>query len=394
MGYRFRCAAALGLLAAGGLCAAPAFAQTQVPAPERYSLRGFGGWALGHTDNANQYGYIASGDAEYDNYNLALNLGARPTQELMVRAQGFLGNDMRGRRIDVDYVFAEWGKSPKLKIRAGKVLSPFGLYTETHDVGTLRPFYLLPDFYNGNWGPLPKAYLGAGLTGIFALGENWELGYDAIGGETRFEPISYPMVVGMDPTSGMPLTQTFQLQLIGREMFGGRLGVASSSHGLQVGVSALHFSLYQSVDGGARQPSVFADTATLGNAYLQYERGPFMLRSEYFRAFADTVHLDSAYVEASYKIGRHWQVAGSYDRARLDPEPGSVYALLPEQMKHHDSFGLALNFWASPEVVFKLNGYHIDGNQSARTPNAEIDAALGRLDETTNVVVFGVQFSF
>ena len=125
-----------------------------------------------------------------------------------------------------------------------------------------------------------------------------------------------------------------------------------------------------------------------------YERGPFTLRAEYFRAFADTVDLISGYVEASCRLGRHWQVAGLYERGKLDPEPGTYYAALPEQIKRHEAFGLALNFWATPEVVFKLNGYSVDGNQSARSANAGIDAALGRLDDTTVVLILGAQFSF
>jgi hypothetical protein len=361
---------------------------------ERYSLRGFGGWALGHTDNDNLYGNVASGETEYNNYNFALNVAAQPAEKLSIRAQAFWGEDMQGRRTDLDYVFAEWAQSPKLKIRVGKVLSPFGLYTETRDVGTLRPFYLLPDFYNGTWGPLPKAYLGGGITGAVPLGENWELGYDAFGGETRFQEIEFPVVVGVNPITYLPITQTVNVQFIGRDMFGGRVGVASPTHGLQFGGSALHFHLTQSVEGGPREATPFTDAAELANAYLRYDRGAFTLRAEYFHAFADTVSFDSAYVEASYKLTAHWQVAGSYDRARLDPKSTSSYATLPEQMKHHDSFGLALNFWASPEVVFKLNGYAIDGNQSARSADAGIDAVLGRLDESTFVLVFGAQFSF
>jgi hypothetical protein len=57
-----------------------------------------------------------------------------------------------------------------------------------------------------------------------------------------------------------------------------------------------------------------------------YERGPFTLRAEYFHAFADTVDLSSGYVEASYRLGRHWQVAGLYDGrpvAVIDQERGS-----------------------------------------------------------------------
>lgn len=381
--------AALGALALI-LLAGAAHAQTS---GERYSLRGFGGWALGRTDNDNEYGFVASGDTEFANYNFALNLAAQPAEKLSIRSQAFWGEDLRGRRVDLDYVFVEWAHSPKLKFRAGKVLSPFGLYTETYDVGTLRPFYLLPQFYAGSQGLLPKSYLGGGLTGAIPLGEEWELDYDAVGGEVRFQEIPSTVVVGRDP-SGLPISQTFELQLIGRNMVGGRVGVASTANGLQAGASALHVHLQQSIDGGPRQPYPPSDQATLANAYLRYDRGPFRLQAEYFHAFADTVDLWSGYAEASYKLGRHWQVAGTYDRGQLEPEAGSLYASLPDQLKRHESFGLAVNYWASPDVVFKLNGYTVSGNQSARSANAGVDALLGRLDDSTYVVVLGTQFSF
>ncbi len=372
------------------LAASAAHAQS---AGERYSLRGFGGWALGRTDNDNSYAFVASGDTQYANYNFALNLAAKPADKLSIRAQAFWGEDLRGRRVDLDYVFVEWAQSPKVKFRAGKVLSPFGLYTETYDVGTLRPFYLLPQFYSGTQGLLPKSYLGAGLTGTFELGENWELDYDAVGGEVRFQNVTSTVILGQDPTTGLPISKTFDLALIGRDMFGGRVGIASPAKGLQLGASALHAHIQQSVDGGPREPYPPTAQATLVNAYLRYDRGPFRLQAEYFYGFADTLDLWSGYAEASCKVGRHWQVAGTYDRGRLDPKPGTLYSSLPDTVKRHESFGLALNFWASPDVVFKLNGYAVRGNQAARSGNT-LDLILGRLDDTTGVLVLGTQFSF
>jgi hypothetical protein len=377
--------------AASLMLASAAFAQGT---SDRYQLRGFGGWNLGSTNNQNTYAYVASGDTEYDNYNFALNLAAQPSDKLMVRAQAFWGEDLRGRRIDLDYVFAQWAPSPKLKVRVGKVLSPFGLYTEIYDVGTLRPFYLLPQFYSGVTGLLPKSYLGGGLTGVLPLGDEWEAEYDAFGGEVRFQAVPTDIPVGADPVTGLPIFTTVDLQLIGRPMVGGRLGVGSPSHGLKLGVAAMHADMEQSVNGGPRGPYPVSEAADLTNAYLQWERGPFTLRSEFFKAFADTARLWSTYVEASYKLTRHVQVAGLYEHTQLDPDPGSLYASLPDQMKRHESVGLGLNLWATPDVVFKVDGYSVHGNLAGRPANPVVDAAMGLLDDSTLVLVVGAQFSF
>jgi hypothetical protein len=388
---RFKSAAATALLAVGLLRAAPAQAQI---GGERYSLRGFGGWALGDTNNDNQYGHIATGDTEYNNYNFSLNVAAQPSDKVTIRAQALWAEDLLGQRAELDYAFAQWTHSPKLKIRAGKVLSPLGLYTETRNVGTLRPFYLLPDFYSGAAGLLPKAYLGAGLTGTLSAGPDWEVIYDAFGGEMVCEKVQSDMITGFDPSTGLPIVESALVQIYGRNLVGGRVGLGSPARGLQFGAAATYSDIEVSANGGPREPWSLTQHATLTNAYLEYERGPFTLRSELFKAFGDQADLTSGYVEASYKLTRHWQLAGLYDRSSFKPEPTSIYAGLPEQMNRHESIGLALDFWVSPEMVFKLNGYHVKGNLSARPTDVILAAALGRLDEDTNVAVFGVQFSF
>ena len=138
---------------------------------ERYSLQGFGGWAFGDTNNDNRYGYVASGEGDWNNYYFALNLAAQPMEKLSIRSQAFWGEDQRGQRIKLDYVFAEWAHAPALKLRVGKAPVPFGIYTEVYDVGTVRPFYLLPQFYEGPLGLIPKAYEGVGLT----VSDAWEI---------------------------------------------------------------------------------------------------------------------------------------------------------------------------------------------------------------------------
>ena len=138
--------------------------------PDRYSLQGFGGWAFTDLSRDGRWAEAATKDGEFGNYNFALNFAAQPWNKLSLRTQGFGGHNLRGQRLSLDYGFAEYAHSPALKLRAGKVLTPFGLYSEIYDVGTLRPFYYLPQFYQGRLGLIPKAYLGGGVTGVRSLG--------------------------------------------------------------------------------------------------------------------------------------------------------------------------------------------------------------------------------
>ena len=387
-GRKGRLATALAL--AGLLVAARSNAQetSADTSAQRVSLQGFGGWAYGKTDNDNAFAYNADGKGVWNNYYFALNVAAQPMDKLSIRAQAFWGEDSRPQRTNLDYAFAEWAESPLLKLRVGKVLAPFGLYSETYDVGTLRPFYLLPQFYAGTLGFIPKAYLGGGVTGTPRLSQSWDLQYDVFGGQVRFDPFPIDRVVGLDPASGLPQIQTTQQQVTGREMIGGRLLLASATKGLDVGGTLIHIG---KLDYPAGSP-LSMTRATLVNARVQYQKSGFAVRGEYFGVFTDDADMKSGYAEASYKLARHWQLAAQYERSQIVLAHGDQS--VPDALLHHSAFGLAVNFWVSPEFVLKLNGYTVRKNMIARPANAGLQAALGTIDETTGVVVLGAQFSF
>jgi hypothetical protein len=377
------------LLCAGLLAAQGAAAQ----APQRFSVSGFGGYAFGDTNNDNSYGYLASRDGDWTNSNVGLNLALMPTRKLTLRSQGSWAHDLRDSNFALDYAFAEWKQSPKLKLRAGKAPVPFGIYTEIYDVGTLRPFYLLPQFYAGPLGLIPKAYLGAGLTGIASLGDAWELQYDAFGGEIRFEEFSVDTVSGFDQATGMPTISSSSAQIVGREMIGGRLVLAAPVKGLDVGGTVFYSNdVKQKLGDGPLQPYSVTDNATFLNARAQYQRGAFAARAEWFGALADAADVKSYYLESSYKIARHWQVAAQYENSRIVLPAGDTS--VPDPLRHHESVGLGLNYWVSPKLVVKLNGYRLEGNMITRPQAAGLRAVLGTIDESTTAVVAGVQFSF
>jgi len=360
---------------------------------DRLAFHGFGGWAFGQTDNENHFGYIASEDGDWNNYYFALNVAAKPTEKIAIRAQAFWGEDQRGRRILLDYTFAEWTHTPAFKLRVGKTPVPFGIYTEVYDVGTVRPFYLLPQFYEGPLGLIPKSYLGAGVTGTRALGEEWDVQYDAFGGEIRFEPFSTDFVSGTNPGTGLPNIRTLQSQLVGQGMIGGRLLLSSPAKGFDVGGTAFYVNhVKQSIEGGDLVPYSVTDHATFLNGRAQYQRKAFAVRGEWFAALADDADVKSFYLEASHKLGTHFQVAAQYERSSIDLNDGDES--IPEALRRHESFGLALNYWVSPNFVLKLNGYAIDGNMIAQPVFAGLKAAIGTIDQSTTAVVIGAQFSF
>jgi hypothetical protein len=355
-------------------------AQAQGDSP--VAIHGFGGWALGHTDNGNSFGTIASNDTELNNYYFSLNLSARASDDLTVHAQANWGSDLLGKEVDLDFAFAQWAFAEGFSLRAGKIKNPLGLYTEIYDVGTLRPFYLLSQArYDG----VSKSYTGGGLAWLGSRNE-WEFSLDVFGGLLDNDPLRIDLPVGADPETRLPIFQSVLIDSEGRDLFGGRLAVRPPVTGLEVGFSYSRFVPYSSFGGGPKQESANG-TANVYYIHADYTAGPLILRGEtiHSRGNAD---FDTAYAEAAYGLTEKWQVAASYgwgDRGTLAATP---------QLADHESFGVGLNFWPAPRVVFKANYYHISGNAFARPDNAVESAVLGTLEDTTNVFVAGVQWAF
>ena len=359
---------------------------------ERYSMQGFGGWAFSQTSTEGRWSEAATKDGEYGNYNFALNLAAQPTAKLSIRSQAYWGQNLRGTKLNLDYAFAQYAHSPALKFRAGRALTPFGLYSEIYDVGTLRPFYYLPQFYAGRLGLIPKSYLGAGLNGTHSLGKEWEASYDAFGGEIQFEEFTTSTLAAFNPTTRLPIIEENNARLVGRQMIGGRIVVASPTRGLDLGGSVIHIGDLKQVTAQGRVPFSVGDTATFLNGRLQYQRGKFTGRAEIFQALTDRADVGSWYLEVSHKLTKRWQLAAQYEKGNITLLPGDNS--VPPPLRVHESIGGAWNFWFTPEFVIKLNAYHVDGNMLTRPEGAIVKYLTGTLDTKTNVVVLGTQFSF
>jgi hypothetical protein len=378
----------IGALAALVLQSGTAFAQ----APSLYTLRGFGGAAFADLSSNGRWAEAATRDGEIENYDLALTLAVQPSSKLGLRAQGYVGHNLRGQQYSLDYGFAEYAFAPAFKLRGGKVLTPFGLYSEIYDVGTLRPFYYLPQFYQGRLGLIPKAYLGAGVTGIAPLGGDWELGYDAFGGEIRFAEFTVAQLTGFDPATRLPIIAETDTQLVGSRMVGGRLLLASPARGLDVGGSVFYIGDVKQQSPKGRIPFASGPDATFVNGRLQYQRGGFVGRAELFEVFADNVDVESFYVEVSQRLLKHWQLALQYEKSDITLLPGDNS--IPPPLRWHESVGAALNFWITPQLVVKLNLYRVDGNLLNRPRGAIVSYLTNTLDTRTNVFVLGTQFSF
>ena len=316
----------------------------------RIEVHGFGSWAYGRT-NGNQY-LFGDEKGRYDDASFGLNVVASAGDRLRVVGQIFWADGPQGTEIDLDYAFAEWKLSDKLKLRAGKVQKPFGISTEVFHVGTLRPFLELPQTVYGPVGIVGESYTGVGLTGSFDLKGGWGLTYDVFGGGQHLEEFSPPEAVargeGFEESTDVDKT---------RDMVGAHVVLATPLQGLSIGGS-----FYTGMELAVTRRSGLGLQA-------EYLTGPWSLRSEYVH---ETVRDDSKttgfYGEAAYHINPHWQVAAQY--GRLTTELAGVPAPFAPSLLDHEETAVGLNYWWNLQLCLQAV-LSPRGRQPLRRPRPE-----------------------
>ncbi len=368
---------------------------------EKISIHGFGGWAAGSTDNSNMY-LLSSKDVEYSNYNFSLNIAAQPTEKFSIHSQLFWSREKYKQKDGLDYMFAQYYYSLLLTFRIGKVKSPMGLYSEIYDVGTLRPFYLLPvGMYNGP-GMFPKSYIGLGITGGFTLSDTWEINYDFISGEMEFPEFRVDMpvfdpVTGMpsfDPATMIPETKSVDSKPIGREVIGVKVSVNSPLLGLNLGLAYMSLDPSISLNDGIQKriEATISNRLNIVVGHFEYQTDKFSFRSEMYKLSKD-IEIMGGYFETSYRFFNNWQLALDYDWF-ASKKKGIFEKLDVSSSFDHKSIGMGLNYWFNPNLVLKGSVYMIKGNAFAQPEQLLETYFAGNLKEKTNAIIIGTQFSF
>jgi hypothetical protein len=344
----------------------------------RVDLHGFGSWAYGNTDANHFLG--GRPDGNYRNTSFSLQTSANLSERLRIVSQLFAVDTGEGSEFDLDAAFAEWKFSDRIRLRAGLVNQPFGISAEVLDVGTLRPFLQLPQAFYGRIGLTSEAYAGVGVTGSIPLPRSWRLTYDVYGGGTLLDEFVGPLhFLEGEPQEADEAVE----EVTTRDVIGGRILVDTSVAGLSFGAS---FQSGTEVGEGRR--------GTVA-AQAEYLTDTWSARTEYgHETVKDHETVDGFYAELAYRIDPHWQVATLY--GRNSSELLEVVVAPGEPLLEHEEMALGVNYWFSPEFVFKLAYHRVDGNRLA-TPALEDLADLvasGQLRTRTNLVTFGVQFSF
>lgn len=341
-------------------------------------IHGFGGWAYGKTD-VNRY-LGGTPDGEYDNANLSLNVSKRASERLAIVGQVEWFDNQGEVDVEFDYAFAEWKVNDALKLRVGRIKQPFGISSEVFDVGTLRPFYELPQSLYGPSGILGEAYVGVGLTGSQAGEHGWGVAYDAYFGGQNLEeylpPEAFLRGEAVGESNAAEIERT-------RDLVGGRVVLETPVEGLRFGAS------------GYTGHEIGSNRRTGYGVHAEYLADGWLLRSEFaHETVADDVEGDAFYAEAAYHFNAHWQGALQY--GRLTTSLSGVDASSTPSLREHKEFAVGLNCWVTPEFVLKLSYHRVDGNRFAG-PSADVLADTihsDALEPRTNLVLVGAQFTF
>jgi hypothetical protein len=369
----------LGIVAAtcAALLAAPAGAVEL--ADGKLTVSGFGEWGYGRTTNENAY-LIGEEDGGYENAQFALALTARPQEDVVVAGQLFAARD---GTFTLDWAFAEYRFDDLLRFRIGKVKNPLGIFMEVKDVGTLRPFFTLPQSIYGPGEFAAEAYQGVGATGEWNHESGWGVAYDAYAGALevpKAEPAEVALAIPV-PTPATPWKfSDLREEEEAKGVLGGRVTLVTPIDGLTARVSAFTGELSAEEGEAKERLAVIGVSAEYATERLQ-------VRGEYFRGTEGDEETNlGGYAEVAWSFRRDLQVALRFDEAHQHVEGLRADSRF---VGHHEA-AVGLSYWPSPNLVFKASYHNVDGNRFA-VPALSQD---GTLDRTTHLFVAGAQFSF
>lgn len=375
--------------------------------PQNVEVHGFGSWNAGASNNSNLYlGSQNRGSSR--NADAGFTITGRMDEKLSFVTQ--VQFDFSGdTKTSLDYVFAQYDFNDAIKLRAGQVKQPFGLYTETIDIGVVRPFLSAPQAVYGPTANIAEAFRGVGLTGNFKLPGTMSADYDVYGGglnREEYEPTldAYRVMQGrrtfaqVSDGVGSELTD---------QVYGGRLMLNLPFQGMRIGASGYHGNTAEFPIPGR------GDVQTVVYSF-EYVANRIGFRSEALREWeSDHDRQNGWYYEGSYRLGGGWQIAGLFDRATTHTKgkkpgcaaPCSDLPSVGASMLYHKEVAGGLNYYFSPTFAMKASYHHIDGNRFAQPNRDDMVSTLqaaytanptgpNALKPTTNVLLLGAQFAF
>jgi hypothetical protein len=274
------------------------------------------------------------------------------------------GRPIEWGTISIERAYAEYDLHPRLTVRAGHWLTPYGIWNIDHGspviVGVFRPYIVGEALF-------PEHQTGLDLFGSAPIGD-YKLGYHAT------------LSNGRNQTEATADTDR-------RPAFGGRLELEAPLAGTaRIGASGYHGRYTSATTNVMTPPEWFDETSVGGDA--QWDHGALHVQSEVLvrhKAYVDG-HRPLTFTGAPQEDGTDFGIYGliGYRFTQLwNVMPFAFYEyyapLVPGLLGDINGFNVGLNFRPAPTVVLKLQGAYAWG------PGALID---------TDVLLFTTQASY
>ncbi len=362
-------------------------------------IHGFISQGYLQTDNNNFIADTKKGTFQFNEFGI--NFGTALTEELHVGLQlkaTDLG-DLRNDEVVLDWAFGDYKYADWLGIRAGKIKTPIGLYTETRDADMLRTCIILPSsFYIEYMKTFFASIQGAGIYGNIDAGPagafsyQFQMGTMNTGKEDGFVKIL--------ETYGVTDVTAVDIE----DVYVSDIRWETPLDGLLIGWS------YEQVE--VQMP--FAEdlmTFALSNInfnvfYLEYILNNFKLSSEFCSARLHTsvtmnangavldqdfVQTDTYHVMALYRINDWLEVGTYYSMIYPDKDDKDGDAMEAKHSAWLEDYAFSVKFDINDFCVAKLE-YHMFDGTAYVMPSINDD--YPELSENWNMFAAKLTFSF
>ncbi len=295
----------------------------------------------------------------------AVNLVSGLTAKLRVGGQFYVRNigDLGNGRLQVDWAFADYRFASAFGVRAGKIKTALGLFTDTQDMEFLYTWALLPQgTYPLDLRSVTIAHVGADVYGTVKLGQGGSLAYTAYVGAIQDDHYGGYRYGLQD--NGLSVTSPMRTRSGG---FDTRW--TTPLNGLMVGYSFMDAKTTADLFVTAYRLPISSTTGPWRRhaVYGDYQGSRLRLSAEVRRELRDTVMTPAVYPES---IGRSasWFGAASY-RLVSRLEVGSYYSRyvfdtsLPSSKVDNHIYDKAISgrFDINRYWHVKVEGHFIDG---------------------------------
>jgi hypothetical protein len=266
----------------------------------------------------NNYLSMKSADGSPQWTDAAVNIADSLTENLRVGIQLHMYQlgEFGGSNVQVDWASGDYRVNDHFGIRAGKVKTVWGLFTDSQDVDAIFLWILLPQgSYSIDHKSFYLAHIGGEVYGDLSLGDRvGTLHYEAYAGQSTVD--LNDGYIKQFAESGLVFTSA-----LGGKTYGGDLQWATPLKGLTVGFSGD----MQAVDrtapaGGLHSPALLAPSI-----YGKFIQGKFYFAAEYDRIPINAVLSIGSAVVPFALDERSWFVMASY-RLRNNIQVGSYYS--------------------------------------------------------------------